>query len=115
MPRNGAIPKHSFKTKHLFSIENFTSLEREPMTSIESSIKITEHEFGSFLNDMPIHTQAVERCVKVVTEVSKKVCGQDARNGMIANIIASRNNMSIFNSKQDYNLECEKELTQLKM
>lgn len=63
-----------------------------------SCAKKTEQEFGRFLIDMPIHTQSVERCVKVVTEVSMKICGPNARNGMIANIIASKNDMSQFNS-----------------
>jgi hypothetical protein len=32
---------------------------------------------------LPCHTQAVERCVKLVTEASAAVCGTAARDGFI--------------------------------
>lgn len=69
-----------------------------------ASKKIEHHDFGSFLKNMPLHTQSVERTVKLVTESAKKVCGEDARDGLIANTIASRNSMPKFDSKQDFRL-----------
>lgn len=56
-----------------------------------ASKKIIEHDLGSFLKHMPSHTQPVERCVKLVTEASKMICGEKARDGLIANTLTSRN------------------------
>lgn len=69
-----------------------------------ASKKILEHEFGVFIKNIPLHTQSVERTVKMVTESSKKVCGEKARDGFIANTILSRNSMPKFDSKKDYKI-----------
>lgn len=50
----------------------------------------------------PCHTQAVERCVKLVTEASSAVYGQNARDGFIRVRLESRRIMSQFNTKADY-------------
>ncbi len=52
----------------------------------------------------PSHTQSVERCVKIVTEASMAVCGAKARDGLIRNILESRENMPYFETKADYKL-----------
>ena len=48
----------------------------------------------------PCHTQAVERCIKLVTEASAAVCGHDARDGFIRSRIASRNALPTFENKR---------------
>ena len=50
----------------------------------------------------PCHTQAVERCVKLVTEATAAVCGQKSRDGLICVKIASRKLMPKFESKCDF-------------
>ena len=50
----------------------------------------------------PCHTQAVERHVKLVTEVAKTVCGQKSRDGFIRARVASRQLMQTFESKRDF-------------
>lgn len=50
----------------------------------------------------PCHTQAVERCVKLVTEASSKVCGEENREGYIASQIQSRKEIPKFESKKDF-------------
>src|ERR1043165_7789381 len=50
----------------------------------------------------PCHTQAVERCVKLVTEASASVCGKNARDGCIRVRLESRKIMPYFNTKSDY-------------
>ena len=50
----------------------------------------------------PCHTQVVERCVKLVTEASSAVYGQNARDGFIRVRLESRRIMSQFNTKADY-------------
>ena len=44
----------------------------------------------------PCHTQAVERCVKLVTEASAAVCGQKSHDGLIRKL------MPKFKSKCDF-------------
>ena len=55
-------------------------------------------QFPSF----PCHTQAVERCVKLVTEASFSVCGQKSRDGFIRSRIESRKKMPTFETKRQF-------------
>lgn len=66
--------------------------------------KIFEYDIGFDLKDLPCHTQSVERCVKLVTEASKCVCGEERRDGFIINTLTSRNVMPVFRTKTDFNL-----------
>ncbi|CAG9837210.1 unnamed protein product [Diabrotica balteata] len=50
----------------------------------------------------PCHTQAVERCIKLVTEASVAVCGNTAGDGFISERIASRASLSVFETKSKY-------------
>ena len=52
----------------------------------------------------PCHTQAVERCVKVVTEASAAVCDEKSRDGFIRTRLASRELMPTLESKRDFHL-----------
>lgn len=67
-----------------------------------TSLQLLDHDFAEFLENMPIHTQAVERCVQMGTAASTKVCGEQRRDGFIANKIASRNTMKQFETKQEF-------------
>ena len=58
-------------------------------------------EFGP-LQKLPCHTQAVERHVKIITEASKHVCGNDARDGYIRSILKSRDEIPSFTSKKSF-------------
>lgn len=58
-------------------------------------------EIINILN-FPCHSQAVERCVKLVTETSSSVCGDDARDGFIRTRIASRATLPKFDTKSDF-------------
>ena len=53
----------------------------------------------------PCHNQAVERNVKLVTEASLSVAGEEARHGMVLSTITSRKNMPVFDAKQDYHYQ----------
>ena len=48
------------------------------------------------------HTQAVERHIKLVTEVSSRVSGQSQREGAIMTTLASRKKMPKFNFKSQF-------------
>lgn len=70
--------------------------------------KLCDHNFGIDLEKIPCHTQSVERCVKLVTEASLAVIGEEKREGFILNTLQSRNEMPIFRTKRDFN--CNDEL-----
>ena len=70
--------------------------EEELIACISVEKKLDEKLF-----DFPFHTQAVERCVKIVTEASTKVYGKDRRGGFIRATIESRRHMSRVESKKD--------------
>ena len=52
----------------------------------------------------PVHTQAVERTVKLVTEACSSVLGEEARHGLITARLRHRGILPVFNSKQDLRL-----------
>lgn len=74
--------------------------------------RVTNEEIHSFIQSgdipdwdvkkFPCHTQAVERCVKLVTEASLKVCGPQSRDGFIRATLKSRSMMQEFNTKSQY-------------
>ena len=53
----------------------------------------------------PVHSQSVERCVKLVTEASSSVYGQERRHGFILNKVASRKSRKSFSSKKYYEIK----------
>ena len=55
----------------------------------------------------PCHTQSVERFVKLVTEVSAAVCGENKRDGLIRTRTESRKIMPSFESKCEYRVRPE--------
>jgi len=52
----------------------------------------------------PCHTQAVERCTKVVTEASQAVCDKNRRDGFSRTRLKSRAKMPVFETKRDFNM-----------
>lgn len=68
---------------------------------IESFIKSGEIPDWD-IKEFPCHTQAVERCVKLVTEASLKVCGPQSRDGYIRATLKSRDAIKEFSTKADY-------------
>lgn len=109
--RQFKIPKLNFDCDDYKSMIDLPSTVDPPMlrdVHIDSenidflaSKKILDHDFGSTIRDMPLHTQADERCVKMVTEASKSVCGECSRDGHISNKLVSRQVMEQFESKKD--------------
>ena len=54
------------------------------------------------ISKFPCHLQAVERCVKIVTQASAAVCGQTSRDGFIRARLEARRIMLTFNTKAAY-------------
>ena len=92
--------------------ENYTELlhlesdhqRTEPpitMAISKEELNINIKKLDEKLFDFPCHTQAVERCIKLVTEASLKVCGKDSRDDFIRAIIESRRKTPRLESKKD--------------
>ena len=74
------------------------SISDEDLKSLVDNEETAVVEFQRF----PCHTQAVERCVKAVTEASVAVMGQEARDGFIQARINARAIMPTFDTKSEY-------------
>lgn len=59
-----------------------------------------EKEFQE--DKLPCHTQAVERTVKIITDASKTVCGQESRDGYIRAKLEARKQLPSFENKAEY-------------
>ena len=86
---------------------NDRELSPPPIIRDISDEEIETHiELGTVPNwefkKFPCHTQAVERCVKLVTEASQKVCGPGSRDGYIRSTLLSRSVMPSFSKKSDF-------------
>ena len=87
---------------HTILITSPPVLRKVPNSVFESMIRdgvCPKWDFVKF----PCHSQAVERCVKVVTEASAHVCGQERRDGFIRAKLLSRSIMPELSTKKDFN------------
>ena len=66
-------------------------ISTEDITSL-----INTKELPKLIPDFPCHTQAVERLIKLVTEASTSVVGNEARDGYIRNRIQGRKKLPKF-------------------
>ena len=53
----------------------------------------------------PVHSQSVERCVKLVTEAASSVYGHEKRHGFILAKVTSRKCRPSFSSKKHYKIK----------
>ncbi|CAH1099758.1 unnamed protein product [Psylliodes chrysocephalus] len=60
------------------------------------------NEFSTRFGKFPCHTQAVERCVKLVTEAALKVCNEEARHGYIVAKLDARKSLPAYDNKGQY-------------
>lgn len=83
---------------------NITSppILRDIPTAIFSSMQHDKKNLEWDFVHFPCHTQAVERCVKLVTEASAKVYGFHNRDGFIRATFFSRSIMPEFDHKADF-------------
>lgn len=70
--------------------------------SVEGMRLLFTRKEGNALFNIRLHTQAVERAVKDVTDASKHVCGAMARDGFIRARILGRRLLPEFNTKGQY-------------
>ena len=103
-PRRRRIPKLNFEATHIKELIDWNkeSIHGPPLTCHLTSAEL--REFCAAPMVVPVrstHTQAVERVVKMVTNASKIVYGEDRREGFIKSQQLSKTLMSRNRSKQD--------------
>ena len=101
------IPDLHFEAEMYFDTINWqkVKLTEPPLTR-----SISDDEINHFISSkekknfphLPCHTQAVERCVKLVTEASSMVCGKNSRDGFIHSKIESHHKMPSFETKREF-------------
>src|SRR6218665_1206088 len=106
--RHFKVPKLRFDAHEVYDIIDWQNshITEPPLTA-----DISEDQLKLFVTSgeppmadfpkLPCHTQAVERCFKLVTESSSAVCGAKSRNGFIRSQLESRLINPIFNTKSD--------------
>lgn len=110
--RQFVTPKLNFDAHEYYEMLDWTTVQvsEPPLTTdiSEADMRLyvktggdTTLEFPRF----PCHTQAVERCVKIVTDASLSVCGPESRDGFIRALLESRRIMPIFNTKSQYKVQ----------
>lgn len=109
--RRFIIPELNFEAEDYIDLIKWDDVEvtEPPLTKSWLQEKFKEvAEAGAGLEEtilkLPCHTQAVERCIKLVTEASQSVYGEKARDGFIRARIQSRNIMPKFEKKSDFSL-----------
>lgn len=82
-----------------------TTITEPPLAAALTNQELQEIIQGTFVPNFgkfPCHTQAVERCVKVVTEASLKVCDESSRDGYIRLKLKGRKLLPAFDYKSQY-------------
>ncbi|GBN92882.1 hypothetical protein AVEN_206234-1 [Araneus ventricosus] len=112
--RNFVPPKINFQASDYIEIINWNSNVVYPPPMLRD---LSEDDIKSLINSdttpireiqkFPCHTQALERCTKLVTKTSNKVCRQDARDGYIRATLKSRSAMPNFTKKSDFVIDSE--------
>ncbi|GBL85133.1 hypothetical protein AVEN_221344-1 [Araneus ventricosus] len=106
--RNFVPQKINFQASDYIEINwNSCVVYRPPMLR-----DLSEDDIKSLINShtgpireiqkFPCHTQAVERCVRFVTEALNKICRHEARDGYIRVTLKSRSVMPNFSKKSDF-------------
>lgn len=103
------VPVINYEAKDYTELINWQSCN---VTEPPSTVNISDVDITAFVASkesplidfprFPCHTQAVERCVKLVTEASEAVCGNTSRDGFIRARLEARPIMPVFNTKSEY-------------
>lgn len=107
--RKFEIPKINFNAKTYYGMINFNlvNVSYPPLlanVSKDALKDLYKSDLGKRIAQIPCHSQAVERNVKLVTEAAASVT-EKHRHGLILNTISSRAKMPKFSSKKNFNTE----------
>lgn len=106
-------PKLNFDAKKYYDVIDWEHVEITEPPILRNYSASDLWDMANYYNDssviytsesrkLPCHNQAVERCIKVVTEASLTVCSPDSRDGLIRNKLKSRNIMPKFLTKSQF-------------
>ena len=98
------LPVINFDAEHYTQLINWSQvyITEPPLTSSLSESEL--RSIGESMPPYPVHTQAVERAVQLVTQAASAVVGQSARHGYICVRLKHRASMPVFESKRDFRL-----------
>lgn len=101
--RKFVVPPLNFNAKSCYSLINFNKLDITVPPLLlnldsESLANLYNSDVGKQICQIPCHSQAVERSVKLVTEAASSVTDEN-RNGFILNTLSSRQKMPKFDNK----------------
>jgi hypothetical protein len=109
--RQFRIPKLNFAANDYTELVEWQSIDKcePPMTKYltDSDLQVcVETRLFEKVNfqDFPCHNQATERCIRLVTQASAAVCGDEQRDGFIRAKLKSRIIMKHFNTKSEFRL-----------
>lgn len=110
--RQFIVPEINLNSKTYYDIINWqkTTIHEPPVTqNISDDIITNAIETGNNISDLipkfPCHTQSVERNIKLVTEASSLVSGNQSRDGLIRSRISNRKKIPRFETKSNFNVE----------
>jgi hypothetical protein len=112
--RKFVIPKLNYDSEEYYDLIDWqTTMITEPPLTVDISDSDIQQFVATGASEVisfprfPCHTQAVERCVKLVTEASAVVCGFHSRDGVIRSKLEARRIMPTFKTKSEYRTESE--------
>ena len=108
--RKHIIPELQWEADSWDSIIDWNSVRvHEPQILSDLSLEELESAVSSPITfpELPVHSQSVERAVKLVTEASSTVCGEDNRHKWILSVNSSRKARKQFDSKKDYKIHSD--------
>ena len=83
----------------LLNLTQISTLTEPPLTMEVPESQLSTYEVPKF----PCHTQQTERIIRLVSEASQRVIGQENRHGYIVTTLYSRSITGQFDTKKDYN------------
>lgn len=110
--RKFKVPSFNLNAPHYTDIivwhDSQITVTEPPLTkslSAEALKEIVENGLETKENIAPLfpcHTQAVERCIKLVTEASGAVCGEEKRDVFIRARLSSRQMIPFYYTKREF-------------
>lgn len=106
--RRFSVPPLNKQCEDYIDILNWRDLHEYTEPPITKNL--TDEQINSYIDNplvfevdpYPIHTQAVERTIKLVSEACLHVASEQAREGYILNKLASQKRIKLFDSKKDF-------------
>ena len=109
--RQFRVPTLSFAAEDYTDLVEWQSIDRcePPLTKhLSNSELLTSVKARAFnkihFPNYPCHTQAVGHCIRLASEASAAVCGEQQRDGFIRAGVKSRTITKLFNTKQQYKI-----------